>query len=225
MKRNARWIASLLTILILVSLLSSVAYAASGDTIVYRTKTGECYHTKNCSYLKSSYELTLQDAVNRGLRPCSRCHPPTLDSNSSPAKSSPSITSKNTYPAVTSSNAVSSIVYGKGTQFKVSIKANCTKNNSVGNDWSKEYSIGGTSIKSGDIVAFNQNDRIEIKTTIIEYDDSNNDIGTEKTTYKISSTDISKGFTITQTIIVKENGGRYKGNTATWEVEYKFSKP
>lgn len=56
------------------------AYAASGDTTVYRTKTGKCYHSAGCSSLsKSSIEISLQDAVSKGLTPCSKCKPPKLD--------------------------------------------------------------------------------------------------------------------------------------------------
>ena len=50
--------------------------------VVYVTKTGEKYHSGNCSYLrKSKIEKSLSDAVNEGYEPCSRCHPPVLDEN------------------------------------------------------------------------------------------------------------------------------------------------
>lgn len=51
---------------------------ANGDTVVYVTRTGECYHRKNCSYLKSRIETTLEEAVADGYRRCSRCTPPKL---------------------------------------------------------------------------------------------------------------------------------------------------
>lgn len=70
-----------------------IVTAASGDTIVYITKTGECYHTSGCSSLrKSKIETTLQNAVSKGLRPCSKCKPGSLDSGSS-ASSTPTSTS------------------------------------------------------------------------------------------------------------------------------------
>ena len=54
--------------------------AASGDTIVHITKTGECYHKSGCSSLShSDIQTTLQSAVDNGLRACKRCKPPTLD--------------------------------------------------------------------------------------------------------------------------------------------------
>lgn len=74
-----------LVILVLVS----PALAADGSTLVYTTRTGECYHRYSCSSLsKSCYETTLSQAVADGYRPCGRCHPPTLDSGSSSAKPS-----------------------------------------------------------------------------------------------------------------------------------------
>ena len=49
---------------------------ASGGTIVYVTRTGECYHANGCRYLSSSRKrIALKDA--RGTyRPCSVCDPP-----------------------------------------------------------------------------------------------------------------------------------------------------
>lgn len=55
-------------------------YADSSDTIVYRTRTGECYHKDGCGSLsKSKIEITLGEAVESELRPCGNCHPPILD--------------------------------------------------------------------------------------------------------------------------------------------------
>lgn len=48
----------------------------SNDIIVYRTATGECYHSYGCQYLKSCIKLTLKQAEGMGLRPCSRCFSP-----------------------------------------------------------------------------------------------------------------------------------------------------
>jgi hypothetical protein len=49
---------------------------ASGDTIVYITWTGECYHVDGCRYLSSSrIPIALKDARGK-YRPCSVCDPP-----------------------------------------------------------------------------------------------------------------------------------------------------
>lgn len=66
----------------------TTAYAASGSTTVYVTRTGEKYHTAGCSYLKSSIAISLEDAVDSGYTRCSRCNPPKLDETSSSTYSS-----------------------------------------------------------------------------------------------------------------------------------------
>lgn len=69
---------------LVVLILASPALAADGSTIVYTTRTGECYHLGSCGSLsRSCYETTLAQAVADGYRPCGRCHPPTLDSSQS----------------------------------------------------------------------------------------------------------------------------------------------
>lgn len=41
---------------------------------VYVTKTGKKYHAEGCQYLsKSSYSMTLSDALSTGYLPCNRC--------------------------------------------------------------------------------------------------------------------------------------------------------
>jgi len=51
-----------------------------GDTeTVYITKTGQCYHTITCRYLKKGQEsMTLTAAVDKGRQPCTVCKPPLL---------------------------------------------------------------------------------------------------------------------------------------------------
>ena len=66
-----------LVILLLCAIVCPVFASSNGDTVVYRTQTGKCYHAVSCSYLRlSKIEITLADAVARGLSPCSRCNPP-----------------------------------------------------------------------------------------------------------------------------------------------------
>ena len=61
----------LLGFFLAVFILVSPALAAGGNTVVYITCTGECYHTGSCRHLKKSkIEITLADAVARGYRAC-----------------------------------------------------------------------------------------------------------------------------------------------------------
>ena len=56
----------LLGFFLAVFILVSPALAMGGNTVVYITRTGECYHTGSCRYLKKSkIEITLADAVAR----------------------------------------------------------------------------------------------------------------------------------------------------------------
>ena len=81
--------------------------AASGDTTVYLTKTGDCYHSGGCSCLrKSKIPTTLQDAVNRGYAPCSKCNPGRLDA-AAPATNT---TTTNAAAAPTTKSAPASTV-------------------------------------------------------------------------------------------------------------------
>lgn len=72
----------LLTLLLVIGMVFSLpvtTLAASGDTIVYVTRTGEKYHSDGCQYLrKSQIPISLQDAINSGYSACSRCNPPVL---------------------------------------------------------------------------------------------------------------------------------------------------
>ena len=76
-------------LLICCMLCSSALAYSNGDTIVYITRTGECYHRGSCRYLaKSKYEITLEEAVVRGYRACKVCEPPELAGVASAALSS-----------------------------------------------------------------------------------------------------------------------------------------
>ena len=78
----------LLTLLLVVGMIFSLpltTFAASGNTTVYVTRTGEKYHSNGCQYLrKSQIAISLQDAVYSGYDACSRCNPPIL-TTSAPA--------------------------------------------------------------------------------------------------------------------------------------------
>ncbi len=72
-------------IIVVAALLAALAFASAGsalssDNTVYITRTGSCYHTAECSHLRSSaMPLALTDAVERGYRPCKLCKPPAPD--------------------------------------------------------------------------------------------------------------------------------------------------
>ncbi|WP_313129766.1 ComEC/Rec2 family competence protein [Anaerocolumna sp.] len=48
----------------------------SGSTIVHITNTGRKYHVAGCRFLKVDIEVTLDEALAKGLEPCGTCKPP-----------------------------------------------------------------------------------------------------------------------------------------------------
>ena len=46
------------------------------DPIVYVTRTGQCYHSSYCSYLRRSKIPMKLSEARRYYRPCSKCNPP-----------------------------------------------------------------------------------------------------------------------------------------------------
>ncbi|WP_029231385.1 hypothetical protein [Butyrivibrio sp. VCB2006] len=117
-----KYLMTLSLVLVMVTGLFGVntkVYAASGDTTVYITKSGKCYHSDGCSSLsKSKIETTLQSAVDKGYKACSKCNPVTLDSSSSKATDSTTAEKKSASSkketATTSKASVSTSV-GKAT--------------------------------------------------------------------------------------------------------------
>lgn len=53
--------------------------AMSGDSTVYVTKTGSCYHADGCSSLRSKIPMSLSEALSKGYYACSKCNPGGLD--------------------------------------------------------------------------------------------------------------------------------------------------
>lgn len=49
----------------------------SGKTIVHITSTGRKYHVTSCRFLTVDIEVTLDEALAKGLEPCGTCKPPT----------------------------------------------------------------------------------------------------------------------------------------------------
>lgn len=82
----------LLTCFLLAWVSPIVAFATSGngDVVVYITRTGSCYHTGSCSYLRrSKIKTTLEEAIIGGYRRCSRCNPPIYTGDATRAPTEP----------------------------------------------------------------------------------------------------------------------------------------
>lgn len=126
----------------------------------------------------------------------------------------------------TTSNGVSSsydiAVKPTTKDMTVSISATCSDYNSVGNEWTKSFSINGERASSGSTVSVTMDSYVSISTTITE-EDNIPDVGSDSYSCMVQQNYFEGGFNITQTINVRENRGRYSGNVATWTVVYTFS--
>lgn len=129
---------------------STQVYAASGDTIVYITKTGECYHSSGCSSLsRSKIETTLQQAVNKGLRPCSKCNPGTLDTTSSSTEQKTDKVAAETSKKETVTTSKSATNNSKTTTGKASVNTSKSKKSTT----SKSSGSTAKSSKNGSSTA------------------------------------------------------------------------
>lgn len=55
---------------------ADIASYYKNENIVYVTKSGKKYHKDGCQFLKSSkIMISLEQAVQEGLTPCSKCFP------------------------------------------------------------------------------------------------------------------------------------------------------
>ena len=113
----------------------------------------------------------------------------------------------------------------------VSVNNTLVSNNSVGNEWYIENYANNTPIFESGIVPIGDEkintihlkfgNPITVETYIAE-DDNWPDTAKNKYKHTFSKTDLIGGCYITQTTYVRENNGRYQGNTAKWETRYDF---
>lgn len=105
---------------------------------------------------------------------------------------------------------------------KVKVNASCADYNSVGKNWTQYFELNGIQIENfnTEVIA-----APEVPLSVycrIREQDKKPDTSAETTTYTPTAEEIAKGFTITQTIRVSENSGKYAGNTAVWKVAFTF---
>ena len=97
-------------------------------------------------------------------------------------------------------------------QFYVTWKVKRISNNSVGDSWGFSVTVDGEKVTKAPIRT--NSSSIVVNVAAIEYD-SVNDVGRGSVTFNLS--DIKTQATKTVRVTVRENRGRYAGNTAVWE--------
>jgi len=125
---TAKILIMLLTISLTVSMSGISSYAAGGDTTVYVTKTGKCYHNSGCSSLSKSCIETTLEAASGKYTPCSKCKPPKLDSDTTTTKAATTSKSSTSTKKNTSTNKSTT---SKSKSTKETTKASVSKQDST----------------------------------------------------------------------------------------------
>lgn len=97
------------------------------------------------------------------------------------------------------------------------------ENNHVGNEWYTAAYVNGKEIKKSSTVTLNLKPTESVKLkAYAEEQDKIPDVGTSTASIKASS--VSKPVNKALKVTVKENRGRYSGNTAEWKFTFKIQK-
>lgn len=96
---------------------------------------------------------------------------------------------------------------------KISCHAFIDYNNHVGNSWGFYHFINGEEIEHNTIMKYHYGDNISISSTAVEFDNYN-DYGSANQTICIEKEEAVRGITAENLVYVRENRGKYSGNTA-----------
>lgn len=100
---------------------------------------------------------------------------------------------------------------------------NMEYNNHVGSDWLCSAKVGKSGIAPGGTqITVYEGQEVDLSARCVENDDGAPDVGESSCYIVIEKGDIGQSFSVTDEVIVTENGGRYKGNTAKFTVTYYF---
>ena len=91
-----------------------------------------------------------------------------------------------------------------------------------GNNWTYVFYINGKKVGENSKIELTAGDEITVK-AIVTDNDKSPDVGTNNSKHTVTEKEIKDGFTISLNVKVRENKGRYTGNTATWKISYKFT--
>jgi len=112
----------------------------------------------------------------------------------------------------------------KTSQFKITLASiELIENNHVGNEWYTSAEVNGKELREGSSVTLKlkSSESIKLK-AYAEEQDKIPDVGTASLSLKAST--IAKTTTKSLKVTVKENRGRYSGNTSEWKFTFKVQK-
>lgn len=118
--------------------------------------------------------------------------------------------------------AAEKAILQKGIVFTVYASSSLDYNNHVGNDWSYSRKVNNTEVDYNSSITLKLGNSVSICSVAIE-DDSIPDVGSASGSYRPTTDDFRSGFIVTQTVTVRENRGRYSGNTAGFVFTYEFT--
>ena len=101
------------------------------------------------------------------------------------------------------------------------VDAQVVRNDSVGRDWETDVYIDNRRVTQGKTIRIIGFDTARVEARAIERDDGGDDIGDASTIARRGRYEDGDEFTIQVT--VRENGGRYSGNTAVWMFRFRIS--
>lgn len=102
-------------------------------------------------------------------------------------------------------------------RFRITWSAQLVDSNHVGSNWSKLFEVNDETFSSGSVVTVDPNSQFTIRLTIQE-NDSNPDTDYYFERIAYSEELCTNGHTVSETLYVRENGGRYSGNCAEWNI-------
>lgn len=109
---------------------------------------------------------------------------------------------------------------GSKSLMNLSVKHPRNDDVNIGDEWSYDIQVNGE--RAPRSMGISVGDKLSFSAKITESDD-NPDIGTAKTSYTVKQEDVDNGFEVKMEVKVTENGGRYSGKSAIFEVIYTFS--
>ena len=101
--------------------------------------------------------------------------------------------------------------------YQINYSFNLIENNSVGNEWEKNFTLNNTNFNSGNTITMPLGSVTEAEVSLIENDKYPD----------VTSADLliplEDGTIISELVTVTENHGQYKGSIAVWQVTIKVS--
>ena len=97
--------------------------------------------------------------------------------------------------------------------------ARCDDYNHVGSAWSQAFYVDGEEVHGRVTRNLAPGETFTLETVITDQDNSP-DIGRDQRTVALTAEQLTNGTSITATVEVRENRGRYSGNVAVWTVVY-----